>query len=219
MWYHKDMEESNEEKVRRYTRHLDDTDKMIEQVVGTNKSEFMSAFNGKYDVRKRNTIHNCFGNIVEMWQKGYSDGIACSYADLNLNTFNKYLQQYDAWAKKKYDEYDIKENPMRIIKKAVRSLEQDKKLLPAEESATPSQLLKIHQYRERREAEAEKEKADNPKRKKQKRRGRVEIDMEKLQMSSRDLRKMNQTYKPVALKSGEMTDAARALYEQREGER
>lgn len=206
---------TNEEKIHKLVKHADGIDMEMERVVINSKTDFMSAFGGKYDVRKRNTIHKCFGDMVHMWQKGYTDGVACSYAGLNLNTFNKYLQQYDAWAARKFDNYDKKENPMRIIKKAVRSLEQDKKLLPAEEKATPSELLRINEYRQKREVEIQKE---PPKKKKRNRRTRIEMNVDNLKVSVRDANEMNRVYQPIALKSGKMTDTAKALHEQSEGE-
>ena len=172
------------------------------------------------NVKKRKRIKEILPAMVTMWRQGYGDAMACAYADYKIPTWNLDLRKYDEYAERKYGEdYLRRDNPMRLLKKSVRHIDEDSKFAVAEETAvmnSAGQMIKIQEYKRKREKEDEavNQRAITRRDQKELRRDRITINVEKIQIGAGDKNRLEDQFKPKNLESSDALKNLIALKEQ-----
>ena len=172
------------------------------------------------NVKKRKRIKEILPAMVTMWRQGYGDAMACAYADYKIPTWNIDLRKYDEYAERKYGEdYLRRDNPMRLLKKSVRHIDEDSKFAVAEETAvmnSAGQMIKIQEYKRKREKEDEavNQRAITRRDQKELRRDRITINVEKIQIGAGDKNRLEDQFKPKNLESSDALKNLIALKEQ-----
>ena len=172
------------------------------------------------NVKKRKRIKEILPAMVTMWRQGYGDAMACAYADYKIPTWNLDLRKYDEYAERKYGEdYLRRDNPMRLLKKSVRHIDEDSKFAVAEETAvmnSAGQMIKIQEYKRKREKEDEavNQRAITRREQKELRRDRITINVEKIQIGAGDKNRLEDQFKPKNLESSDALKNLIALKEQ-----
>ena len=172
------------------------------------------------NIKKRKRIKEILPAMVSMWRQGYGDAMACAYADYKIPTWNLDLRKYDEYAERKHGEdYLRKDNPMRLLKKSVKHIDEDSKFAVAEETAvmnSAGQMIKIQEYKRKREQEDEavNQRAITRREQKELRRDRITINVDKIQIGAGDRKSLEQQFKPRNLHTDEALKNLIALKEQ-----
>lgn len=202
------------EREEQVAQSIKETDEMIKQISDNGLTEFLRAFKEKKHQKKVPEIKRAFPLFVKMWRRGQDDMEATLFANVDPNNWKTYVRMYDTWARRRSSiPHDPNNNPVRVVKRAVRKMEEEALLRVAERKATAvshTGLVQLKKFR----AEKDATKVDVPKRVKEvPKNSKIKVNLDSIKVSASDVRKVESSFKPVSLRSGLMVDQMKKISE------